>query len=859
MTKMRWTPAWRRSWCGAAASLLTGLSHLDALRPSLQERLDSGMSNEGRSDALTELKLLLSRDPQAQRAVGQIGLHLLLSIARDERDDVELVRGALEALLQALTPVPAEHGAAAGVSPAAVNAELLGRELRHVALLLELLDDADLYVRYHSLQVLSALLPSHAAAVQQVVLASPVGVARLVDLVSDQEVVRNEALLLLNAMARDKEDIQKLLAFEGAFERLLAIVRDEGGPEGGVVVQDCIELVNTLLRSCAPNQRLFREVGLLAQLPSLLSATGRGADAALSRQAAANVLCAMETACMLLSPCGDEGDATVRVHQAALCKVDMLSSLLPLALGTRAVFSAVSTAALLCASKLVAGHPPAQEALGNATVACEGSSAGTEPALLGTLRAALHGANEQIRSAAVQLVAAYCEGNSEGQQLLVSTLIPMGSMDIGPADHSFGRQLSAALADDSHDLACRAARLLQPLVVGNAAAKERLLRVPLDSASAAVPELVLTRCAKLLAKSARAGAGERGDLLLELLRLLCIWLHDCPPAVAALLSSPGHLPLLIDLASSNDVHVAGTSAAVLAACVASNPTVGDCDAQTVLDAIAFRISLPQYFQTWEIMLASPEFGRAASADGMRRALVTRECAAAAVDGGVLFPGGVAAGGGVSYSWFLASALRGIESAARKRLLAMYARPASHGAASAAAQGGDMPRLQAALHVKEAELADLQAHCVDLEQQLAELRGGASQGGGVDVNAAIASARQEAERELAAARAETAEARAMVVRHEDSLRSLSQAYNALEAAHTRLEKELQQARGQGPSPADEQELQAAADAEHEQEMSDLLVCLGQEESKVERLCQALRGLGQSQDDIDAVLEAAGSDE
>ena len=163
MTKMRWTPAWRRSWCGAAVSLLTGLSHLDALRPSLQERLDSGMSNEGRSDALTELKLLLSRDPQAQRAVGQIGLHLLLSIARDERDDVELVRGALEALLQALTPVPAEHGAAAGVSPAAVNAELLGRELRHVALLLELLDDADLYVRYHSLQVLSALLPSHAA------------------------------------------------------------------------------------------------------------------------------------------------------------------------------------------------------------------------------------------------------------------------------------------------------------------------------------------------------------------------------------------------------------------------------------------------------------------------------------------------------------------------------------------------------------------------------------------------------------------------------------------------------------------------------------------------------------------------
>jgi hypothetical protein len=812
------------------------------------------MSNEGRQDALTELKLLLSRDPQAQRAVGQIGLHLLLSIARDERDDVELVRGALEALLQALTPVPAEHGATAGVSPAAVNAELLGRELRHVSLLLELLDDADLYVRYHALQVLSALLPSHAAAVQQVVLASPVGVARLVDLVSDQEVVRNEALLLLNAMARDKEDIQKLLAFEGAFERLLAIVRDEGGPEGGVVVQDSLELVNTLLRSCAPNQRLFREVGLLAQLPSLLCATGRGAEAALSRQAAANVLCALETACMLLSSCGEDGETTVRVHQAAFCKVDLMSSLMPLALGTRAVFSAVSTAALLCASKLVAGHPPAQEALGNATVACEGSTA--EPALLGTLRAALLGANEQIRSAAVQLVAAYCEGNSDGQQLLVSTLTPMGSLDIGPADHSFGRQLSAALGDDNHDLACRAARLLQPLVVGNAAAKERLLRVPLDAASAGVPELVLTRCAKLLARSARAGAGERAGLLLELLRLFCIWLHDCPPAVTALLSSPGHLPLLIDLASSSDVHIAGTSAAVLAACVVSNPTVGDCDAQTVLDAIASRISLPQYFQTWETMLASAEFVRAASADGMRRALVTRENAAAAVDGGVLFPRGVAAGGGVNYSWFLAAALRSMEASARKRLLAMYARPASH-VGAVEAPGGDTSRLQAALHVKDAELAELQARCADLEHQLASQRGDVSQGGGMDVSAAIAGVRQEAERELAAARAETAEARAMVGRHEDSLRSLSQAYNALEVAHTRLEKELQLARGQAPLQTDALQAQGdalEADAEHEQEMSDLLVCLGQEESKVERLCQALRALGQSQDDIDAVLEA-----
>ena len=809
------------------------------------------MSNDGRRDALSELKLLLGRDPKAQRAVGQIGLHVLLSIARDERDDVDLVRGALEALLQALTPVPAEHVTpSAGVSPAAVNTELLGRETRHVALLLELLDDADLYVRYHALQVLSALLPAHAAVVQQVVLASPVGVARLVDLVSDQEVVRNEALLLLTAMARGKEDIQKLLAFEGAFERLLAIVRDEGGPEGGVVVQDCLELVNSLLRSCAPNQRLFREIGLLGQVPQLLVMKARGANTALSRQAAANILCALETTCLLLSPCADDGDAAVKLHQTAFGKADLMSSLLPLALGARAAFSAVTTAALLCASMLVSGHSAAQEALGNATIACEGSAT-PEPALLCALRTALQGDSEPLRCAAVQLVAAYCNGNPEGQQLLVSTMIPMGGLEVGPSDQSFGRQLSAALTSDNVELAARAARLLQPLVVGNTAAKERLLRIPLDATGQAVPELILARCTRLLAHNARASAGERTSVLLELLRLLSMWLYDCPPAVSAFLASPGHLPLLIDLTSSHNIHVAGTSAAVLAACVVSNKSAsGECDAHTVLDAIVSRISLPQYFQRWEVMLSSAEYISAASSSrGVQKPLVTRETAASSVDGDIVFPGGAAASVGVYYSSFVAFALQTMEACARKQLLALYARPAAHSEGLSEAASGDVSRLQALLHAKEMELGELQARLAALERQ------GQNSGYSTADASTIARIRQDAERDLAAARAETAEARAMVARHEDSLRALSLSYNALEASHSRLEQELQRTRD--PSAPVEASQAGAGDdtqAEHEEEMNDLLVVLGQEEGKVERLCEALRIAGHTQDEIDAILTA-----
>ena len=189
------------------------------------------------------------------------------------------------------------------------------------------------------------------------VLSNPLGIARLMDMASEREVVRNEALLLLNALARGKEDIQKLLAFEGAFEQLFTILRGEGGVAGGVVVQDCLELANNLLRDCAPNQLLFRESGLAASLPALLELP-RSAGASLSRQAAANLLCALEMVLVLLTPCGggEEGRGAVRAHQALLLKSGLLGTLLPLALGERTPFSAVASAARMCAALLVEGQ-----------------------------------------------------------------------------------------------------------------------------------------------------------------------------------------------------------------------------------------------------------------------------------------------------------------------------------------------------------------------------------------------------------------------------------------------------------------------------------------------------------------------
>lgn len=43
-----------------------------------------------------------------------------------------------------------------------------------------------------------------------------------------------QALLLLTQLTKGNTNLQKIVAFENAFERLLDIVRDEGNSDGGI-------------------------------------------------------------------------------------------------------------------------------------------------------------------------------------------------------------------------------------------------------------------------------------------------------------------------------------------------------------------------------------------------------------------------------------------------------------------------------------------------------------------------------------------------------------------------------------------------------------------------------------------------
>lgn len=86
-----------------------------------------------------------------------------------------------------------------------------------------------------------------------------------------RDAVRNEALVVLTDLARSSTELQKLFVFEDAFTKIFNMIHGDGGlTQGGVVVQDCLSLLATLIRYNTSNQTNIREMGHVARFAALL-------------------------------------------------------------------------------------------------------------------------------------------------------------------------------------------------------------------------------------------------------------------------------------------------------------------------------------------------------------------------------------------------------------------------------------------------------------------------------------------------------------------------------------------------------------------------------------------------------------
>ncbi|KAL8892384.1 MAG: hypothetical protein Q9215_000658 [Flavoplaca cf. flavocitrina] len=231
-------------------------------------RLQSATLLEDRRAAILGLRSFAKQWPAS---VASGGLRNLIRCLSKDLEDVDTTKNTLETLLMLFNPDESSPEASDDI--ALWLADEFTQRQENITVLLDLLESYDFYSRLYSLQLISAISTARPERTQECVGTSPVGVSRLVAILDDKrEAVRSEGLLLLVSLTRSSPELQKVVAYENAFDRVFGIIDAEGSlTNGGIPVQDCLSLLANLLRLNISNQNLFRESGWMKKLTSLLS------------------------------------------------------------------------------------------------------------------------------------------------------------------------------------------------------------------------------------------------------------------------------------------------------------------------------------------------------------------------------------------------------------------------------------------------------------------------------------------------------------------------------------------------------------------------------------------------------------
>ena len=183
---------------------------------------------------------------------------ILLHTLEQDRMDADITKAILDTLINLCNPATHSTAKTREENHGLQFTDIFLKSTANVTLLLTILTETDFHIRYNAIELLKILVKNNRRPLQDSILASPFGIPRLMDLLVDpREVIRNEGVLLLIELTEQNPDIQKIAAFEEAFQRSFRIIKEEGGCDGDVVVQDCLQLIQNLLRDNVSNQVPF--------------------------------------------------------------------------------------------------------------------------------------------------------------------------------------------------------------------------------------------------------------------------------------------------------------------------------------------------------------------------------------------------------------------------------------------------------------------------------------------------------------------------------------------------------------------------------------------------------------------------
>ncbi|KAI4494705.1 hypothetical protein M0804_000906 [Polistes exclamans] len=506
----------------------------------LVDRLQSSTLLDDRRDACRALKAL-SRTYRVE--VGAQGMDTLRQVLEMDRTDCEIIGLALDTLCNITNPETFseevnKHGPKNKIGEQFT--EIFIKQPDSVSLVLTFLEEFDFRVRWPALKLLTHLLANRPKEIQEIILVSPMGVSKLMDLLCDsREVIRNDVLLLLIQLTKGNANIQKIVAFENAFDRIFDVIMQEGGAEGGIVVEDCLLLMLNLLRGNISNQTFFKEGSYIQRLTPMFQMQTEMDDNLIgwSPQKVSNVHCMIQVVRALVAPsCPAQALAACQKNMKgcgllqALCNILMASG----------VPADVLTEMINAVAEVIRGNAVNQEYLSSVMA----PSTPPRPAIVVLLMSMV---NEKqpflLRCSVLYCFQCFLYKNEVGQTQLIQTLLPQGNE---VPSLTTGQLLCGGLFSPDPLSNWFSAVALSHALINNNVQKEELLRVLLATNIGKPPVTLMQQCILLLQQE------NKTQSKLGLVMLLCRWTANCSAAVKAFLNIDSSITYLTTLLSSQE-------------------------------------------------------------------------------------------------------------------------------------------------------------------------------------------------------------------------------------------------------------------------------------------------------------------
>ncbi|XP_026741519.1 general vesicular transport factor p115 [Trichoplusia ni] len=549
----------------------------------LVDRVNNSTLLEDRRDACRALKAM-SRTYRVE--VGAQGMDTLKQVLELDRADNETINYALDTLNNVMSPTQFEEEENNPRVPMNIGeqfTEMFIKDHHNIQLVLDLLDEYDFRVRLSTVQLLTSLLTNRPKDIQEIILVKPMGVSKMMDLLGDtREVIRNETLLLLIKLTKGNANIQKIVAFENAFDRLFEIVSTEGYSDGGIIVEDCLLLMLNLLKNNSSNINFFKEGSYIQKMLPMFNTPEETEEAGWSPQKVSNVHCMLLIVRTLVSP--SNSAQIITSCQKIMKNVGLLDALCNILMSS-GVPADILTETINTVGETVRGEVTNQEFLGNVMA----PSNPPRPAIVVLLMSMV---NEKqpfsLRCAVLYCFQCYLYHNEMSQAGLVQTLLP-SSTDMSCL--TSGQLLCGGLFSSDVLSNWFSAVALMHGLIENPVQKEQLLRVLLATNIGSSPVSLLHQCTLLLQQTTKLKSK------VALLMLLSQWMSHCPAAVAAFLRAPGGVGWLVAQTCANEhddneVLLQGLCALLLAICLHFNDdSVENYSKESLRQLLTKRIGL----------------------------------------------------------------------------------------------------------------------------------------------------------------------------------------------------------------------------------------------------------------------------